>query len=79
MKVSKSTEPSAKLGMSWKVWLTFVCLFVLLYLLVPMVSGMILYHPYLPVPSTNYTFVYLDIATLEPGLGFAEIRESMIK
>ena len=41
-------------------------------------TGLTLFHPRLPVPTNNYTFVHLDISTLEPQPGFASIRESMI-
>lgn len=41
-------------------------------------AGLTLYHPHLPVPSTNFTFVYLDISTLEPQVNFSYVRDSMI-
>ena len=40
--------------------------------------GLTLFHPRLPVPTNNYTFIHLDISTLEPQPGFASIRQSMI-
>ena len=40
--------------------------------------GLTLFHPNLPVPSTNYTFVYMDISTLERQDNFSYVRESMI-
>ncbi len=47
--------------------------------LVPFSSGLVLFHPLLPFPSSNNSAVYLDISTLEPHAGFSEIREAMMK
>ncbi len=60
-------------------------MYALLQIAIPILSacsaptGLVLFHPLLPFPSSNNSAVYLDISTLEPHTGFQEIRDAMIK